>query len=97
MICFVNYGVICCESYVLNCCVNYVECFAIYAYCYDLAYYDNCTWCDFCICDVGVCVNGFEIEKSYVIFVCVPSAKETDHLLPWPKWPVHFHYWVHWC
>ena len=33
---------------------------------------------------VSVCY-GFEIEKSYVTFVCVPSAKEIDHLQPWPK------------
>ena len=46
----------------------------------------TCSWCDYYVCDVGVCVYGFELQKSYVIFVCVPSAKEIDHLLPWPKW-----------
>ena len=92
-----NYGVVCCDRYCVICCVNYFECFVIYAYFYDLAYYDNCSWCDYYVCDVVVCVYGFELEKSYVIFVCVPSAKEIDHLHPWPKWPVCFHYWVHWC
>ena len=66
------------------CCVNCVECFVIYVYCYY-------------VCDVGICVCGFQLEESYVIFVCVPSAKEIDHLLPWPNWPVCFHYLVHWC
>ena len=92
-----NYGVIYCDSYVVICCVNYVECFVIYAYCYDPAYYDNCSWCDYYVGDVGVCVYGFEIEKSFVSFVCAPSAKEIGHLQPWPKWPVCFHYLVHWC
>ena len=32
-----------------------------------------------------VCVYCFEVEKGYVIFVYVPSTKETDHLLPLAK------------
>ena len=56
-----------------------------------------CSWCDYCVSDVSVCVYCFEIEKSYVIFVCTPSAKEIHHLHPWPKWPVCFHYLVHLC
>ena len=81
----------------MTCCVNYFECFVIYAYCYYLSYYDDCSWCDYGVCDVGICVHGFEIEKSYVIFGCAQSAKDIDHLQPWPNWPVCFHYSVHLC
>ena len=36
--------------------------------------------------------------KRVMWFLCVfLQQKRLDHLLPWPKWPVCFHYWVHWC
>ena len=70
-----NYGVIYCESCVVIYSWNYFECFVIYAYDYDLAYYNNCSWCDYYVCDVGVCVYCFGLERSDVILVCVPSTK----------------------
>ena len=76
MICFVNYDVIYCESYVVICCVNYVECFVIYDYGYDLAFYGSCSWCDYYVCDVGVCVYDFEVEKSYDFCVCSFSKRD---------------------